>query len=231
MKRNIAALFAIGMGLIPGGAWAAQLVVVEARGVGYAQGSVIDSGKTIVLKEGQHLTLISENGATIKLDGPYNQAPGAGASSGVSLSMKLSALTGGGQRLGEVGTTRAAQAADLPSPWLMDVGRSGAVCLQDGGTPVLWRAASGGATELIIMPDDQSWRATVEWPANNAQLPLAKSVPLHPGTTYYIDMNGERHAISVVSVPSTLTSDDMRAAWLANKGCEAQARAMLRNPT
>ena len=230
MKRTIA-LLALGFLLLPVAAWAAQLVVVEARGVGYAQGTVIDSAKPIVLKEGQHLTLISEKGATIKLDGPYNQAPGEGESAGVTLSMKLAALSGGGQRFGEVGTTRSVQAANLPSPWLVDAGHSGAACVEEGELPVLWREASASATEITITPDDRSWRATVQWPAGAAVLPLDKTVPLHAGMTYYIDMNGDRHAVSVVSVPQALASDEMRAAWLANKGCEAQARALLRSPT
>jgi hypothetical protein len=232
MKRTIATLFVLGFSLtLPAAAWSAQLVVVEARGVGYAQGAVLDSTKPIVLKEGQHLTLVSEDGSTIKLDGPYNQAPGTGSSNGVTLSMKLAALAGGGQRFGEVGTTRAAQAATLPSPWLVDVGHSGAACLKEGDRPVLWREAAANAAEITITPDDQSWRATVEWAAGADELPLVKAVPLHAGTTYYVDMNGERHAISVVSVPATLTSDQMRAAWLANKGCEAQAQALLRSST
>jgi len=230
MKRTIAFL-ALGLFLLPVCAEAEQLVVVEARGVGYAQGAVLDSTKPVVLKEGQHLTLISEKGATIKLDGPYNQAPGAGASGGVSLSMKLAALSGGGQRFGEVGTTRAAGPVNLPSAWLVDTGHSGPVCLREGELPVLYREASLDPVEITIMPDDQSWRATVEWPAGDGTLTLVKTVPLHAGATYYIDMNGERHAISVVDVPSVLSSDDMRAAWLANKGCEAQARALLRTPT
>jgi hypothetical protein len=230
MKRTIA-LFALGFSLLPAAAWAAQLVVVEARGVGYAQGTVLDSAKPIVLKEGQHLTLISETGATIKLDGPYNQAPGEGESAGITLSMKLAALSASGQRFGEVGTTRSVQAANLPSPWLVDTGHSGAACVPEGELPVLWREASASAIEITIMPDDRSWRATVQWPAGDAKLQLVKAVPMHAGTTYYIDMNGERHAVSVVSVPTALSSDEMRAAWLANEGCEAQARALLRTPT
>ncbi|HUJ04240.1 MAG TPA: hypothetical protein VLW75_11410 [Rhizomicrobium sp.] len=232
MKRTIAVFFVLGISLIlPAAAQAGQLVVVEARGVGYAQGTVLDSSKTIVLKEGQHLTLVSEDGSTIKLDGPYNGAPGTGSSNGISLSMKLAALQGGGQRTGEVGTTRAARAATLPSAWLVDVGRSGSACLKEGDRPVLWREAATNATQITITPDDQSWRATLEWPAGDEQLPLVAAVPLHAGTTYYVEMNGERHAVSVITVPSSLSSDQMRAAWLANKGCDAQAQALLRSPT
>jgi hypothetical protein len=33
--------------------------------------------------------------------------------------------------------------------------------------------------------------------------------------------------LSVETVPASLANDSMRAAWLAGKGCEAQAQALL----
>jgi hypothetical protein len=211
-------------------AFAAQFVVVEARGVNYSPGASIDSTKPLALKEGQHLTLISPAGATIKLDGPYNQAPDAGQGHGVDISTKLSALVAGGQRFGEVGTTRGTAPVKLPSPWLLDVSRSGTVCLLDnGGEPVLWHPASSANAKVAIMPDDRSWRADLIWPSKSDRLALGTGVPLHGGTTYFVTMNGDQSAVSIDSVPASLSSDQMRAAWMANKGCEAQAEAMLRS--
>src|SRR5260370_36116101 len=56
---------------------AANLVVIEARRIALRPGQTVDSTKPLVLKEGQHVTLISPTGATIKLDGPYETAPDA----------------------------------------------------------------------------------------------------------------------------------------------------------
>lgn len=227
MRRIFTVLLVAAAWCLPAIAQAAQLVVVEARGVGFAPGATLDSTKPITLQEGQHLTLISQSGNTIKLDGPFSGAPGEGSSGGVTLSDKIAALGGGGQRFAEVGTTRATKAAALPSPWLLDVSHSGPACTEEGRMPVLWRPSAASATDIVITPDDRSWRATIAWPADADELPLAASVPLHAGTTYYIDMNGERRALSITTVPATLSSDRMRAAWLADKGCEAQARALL----
>ena len=73
---------AIFLGLIAvlacGAADAAQLVVVEARGIALKPGAVVDSSKALVLKQGQHVTLISDSGATLSLDGPYDKAPAVG---------------------------------------------------------------------------------------------------------------------------------------------------------
>ncbi len=49
---------------------AATLVVVEARGIALRPGATLEDSKPLVLKQGQHVTLVSETGATLKLDGP-----------------------------------------------------------------------------------------------------------------------------------------------------------------
>ena len=69
---------------------ATQYVVAEARGIGIAVGSVIDPTKPLVLKQGQHLTLISDSGQTIKLDGPYQKAPAA--EQGIQIAAALGGL-------------------------------------------------------------------------------------------------------------------------------------------
>ena len=40
--------------------YAAVLVVAEARGIAFKPGDTLDAAKPLVLKQGQHLTLISE---------------------------------------------------------------------------------------------------------------------------------------------------------------------------
>jgi hypothetical protein len=225
MRRfALSCLFAL---TLPLAAHAEQLVVVEARGIAMAQGATVDSDKPLSLKEGQHLTLISPAGVTVQLDGAFSGKPSAHGSGGVSLSTKLAALGAGQQRFSEVGTTRGTTTTKLPSPWLLDISRSGAVCLRDGSAAVLWQPAPSKASDIVITPDDRSWRVTVAWPAGANTLAVDQSeAPLHAGATYYVTVSGERHAISIYDVPASLTTRDMRAAWLAQKGCEAQAEAL-----
>jgi len=76
VQRFTAAL--ISLALLTGAcatAKAADLVVIEARRIALRPGQIVDSTRPLVLKEGQHVTLISPTGATIKLDGPYEKAP------------------------------------------------------------------------------------------------------------------------------------------------------------
>jgi hypothetical protein len=227
VKRNlILAMLVAALGA--GEAQAAPLVVVEARGIGLTPGTTLDSEKPIVLKQGQHVTLISNTGATLKLDGPYDRTPTAGAGGGVDLSATLAALATQRQaRLVEFGTTRGTGPSQLPDPWLVDASRSGNGCLLENRTPVFWRPETKTVSTLTIMPDDRSWKAQAQWAVGQDRLSINTDVPMRAGMTYIVDFNGTESAIAMILVPAMLTNDSMRAAWMAEKGCEAQAEALL----
>jgi hypothetical protein len=212
-------------------AFAGQLIVVEARGISLAPGSSVDDSKPLDLKQGQHVTLISQSGVTISLDGPYNKPPVAAGQGGMSLGQKLSGLvTEANARTGEVGTTRGtAPVRKLPSPWVIDASHAGTACLREGETPVFWRDPASRTSSLTVMPDDRSWKVLTEWPAGMTQLAVKTNIPMHAGATYFISLDGNETAIAVNTVPSALSSDEQRAAWMADKGCEAQAEALARN--
>jgi hypothetical protein len=227
MHRTILAGI-LAMPLFVSAAMAAQYVVVEARGIGMKVGTIIDPTKPLDLQQGQHLTLISDSGQTIKLDGPYHKAPVA--EQGVQLAAAIGALaTNGNGRLGEIGTTRGVGTATLPNPWLIDATRSGRVCLQQGQTPVLWRPAAAQAADLVIMPADRSWKAQADWPRGDDRLVVRADMGVHGGANYFVVLNGNESAVSVSTVPSALSTDQMRAAWMIQKGCTAQAEALIRS--
>jgi hypothetical protein len=209
---------------------AATLVVVEARGVNLKPGATLDSQRPLTLKQGQHLTLISETGSTLKLDGPYNRPPAAAGTAGVDLTSTLGALVTQRQaRSGEFGTTRGTVLAALPDPWLVDVTHSGSGCVQENRTPIFWRPDSGPAANLEVAPADRSWKAQSHWPAGRDRISVTTDVPIRAGQTYVITFNGTEYAIAMTLVPTVLTNDQMRVAWMADKGCEAQAQALLKS--
>ncbi|HEX3810179.1 MAG TPA: hypothetical protein VH000_07140 [Rhizomicrobium sp.] len=209
---------------------AAQFVVVDARGVSLKQGTMLDAGKPLVLKQGQHVTLISDSGVTLKIDGPYNKAPAVDQGSGTTLVAAMQGLaTERNARLTDVGATRGvAPAAPLPGPWLLDATRSANACLQQGHQPVFWRPQTSAAVALSIIPADQSWKADANWAPGEDRISVRDQVVMHGEATYYVSMNGNRSAISIATVPASLPNDDVRAAWMAQKGCEQQAEALLR---
>ena len=215
--------------LVAGTANAATLVVVEARGIGLKPGAILQSDAVLTLKQGQHLTLISETGSTLKIDGPYNKPPVAVEGGGVNLNDTLRALvTQREARSGEYGTTRAAVLAKLPDPWLVDVTHGGNGCMLENRAPVFWRPAADSASTLAVAPTDRSWKAQAKWPAGDDRLSITTDVPMRGGETYVVTVGGAESAITMVSVPAALTNDAMRTAWMAEKGCEAQAAALLR---
>jgi hypothetical protein len=218
--------------LAAGSADAAVLVVAEARGIALKPGATLDSARPLTLKQGQHVTLISETGSTIKLDGPYDRPPVAGAAGGgVGLNQTLAALVTQRQaRAGEFGVTRGTVLADLPEPWLLDATHSGSFCVLENGTPIFWRPNSQSAATLEVAPADRSWNAKARWPAGQERLAVTTDVPMRAGQTYIVTFNGSEFAVNIIQVPASLTNTDMKAGWMANRRCEQQAQALLKSP-
>ena len=208
-------------------AMAAELVVVEARGVGLKQGDVLDDAKPIKLEDGQLLTLVAENGSILTLRGPYDQAPAAG-SGGVDVASALGALATGNVR-DVAGVVRSANAdVHLPDPWLVDVSHPGVACVHGGERPVLWRASDAGGRVLTMTPADLSWRAQTEWPAGSPILQAPSNFPIKDGRTYLADFGGKPVAVTLTQIPPKVTNPRMQAAWMLEKGCVAQAEALLK---
>lgn len=211
-------------------AMAMDLVVLESRGTNLRPGQVVNSAQPLPLKQGQHVTLISPTGVTLKLDGPYDKAPGNDQGRGTPVASALSMLVTQRQaRLGEVGTTRGAAPSTLPDPWVLDASRAGTVCLRDGSEAVLWRPDSLREATLSVAPADHSWKTDAHWPAGSDRIKVAAPAVIHGGEIYLVSLNGAQSAMKVEAVPANLANDSVRAAWLADKDCEAQARALLKS--
>jgi hypothetical protein len=94
--------------------------------------------------------------------------------------------------------------------------------------PVLWRPEDKKAVDVVITPTDRSWKAETKWPAGEADLKLKEDLGVHGDASYFIALNGSESAIAIATVPASLTNDQMRAAWMIQKGCDRQAAALMR---
>ncbi|HUZ72331.1 MAG TPA: hypothetical protein VMU87_05045 [Stellaceae bacterium] len=226
-----AAAGVVALPLLMSAAQAEDMVVVAARGIALEPGQKIDATKPLKLVEGQHITLIALNGLTFKLDGPFDKAPASVGGAGAAPEAIAALLTQQGPRTGEAGVTRSgASVANLPDPWVLDVSRTGTVCLLQDHRPIFWRPSSAQATRLSVMPADRSWKAEATWPAGSNELIPARDIAIHPNSVFFIALGGgEEAAVSVSFVPKDLDNDAMRVAWLADQGCEAQAEALQRS--
>ncbi len=229
MKSRAKFIFAVlSMSLCAGAADASQFVVVEARGIGWRPGKVIDGAQPLHLLQGQHVTLISENGAILKLDGRYDKPPQAETMADLDVSAVVAGLTTERRaRMGDVGTTRAPQAVMLPNPWLLDASSGGNVCLREGDAATFWRPSTAAAADFVVMPADRSWKARSQWRAGADRIMIRHDLTVHGSASYVVVLDGAESAITVNTVPAALSNDRMRAAWMATKGCEAQAEALL----
>ncbi len=233
--RGKAGRSALGVGsLLAGLLWgtmalAAQLVVVESHGAPLKPGEVIDDGTPLVLAAGQHVTLIAANGSTLSLDGPYNAKPTGDGTTGPGLADTLKSLVVQNQsRTGDVGVVRAGGTVALPDPWVLDVTHPGNVCVRAGTRPVVWRATGHKPADLTITPLDRSWMVAATWPEGADRFELPPPFPVVGRSTYIVELNHARTAVTVNVIPEAVSNDPMRAAWMIEKGCRAQAVALLK---
>ena len=228
----------VAFALVFGGspALAADMVVVESRGIDLKPGQTFDGSKPLVLKEGQQVTLISPAGKTIKLRGPTEpQTIGlslgeSGGETSLDIPAALNALmTQKLTRSATIGAVRSGGDEVAPSePWLLDVTHGGHRCLPENGTVTFWRpTAVPVSARLVLTPSDRSWQAKAEWPAGSDRMVIPKTLPLRNGTTYLVTLGGKEAAITLITIPAAVSNDAMRVGWMMEAGCALQAQALL----
>ena len=207
------------------------LVVVEVRGAALQPGQEVDGAQKMTLLDGQLVTLLSQTGQMIKLRGPMDGPPLAGASAeGPTTMAALEALvTQKLTRVEKAGVVRAGPGQVVPpDPWLIDVSRSGSRCLPQGAAIMLWRPSAVTAEPLIISPGDCSWRAQVQLAAGEDRAPLPRAVPVRARATYAATLGGKAATLTLHSIPPAITTGAMRAAWMSEMGCDGQALALMK---
>jgi len=234
--RWISSLFGIFLMTAAFSAQAQQLVVIASGAPAFKPGQVVKAGTAVEIPAGASVTLVTETGKMVVLKGPFSgpaQAGGQGGDKGgdgkliTSLSELLS---GSGKESGSLGTMRAVAPPKPPTDaWVINTGKSGEFCLLAKGPAVLWRAkAAKGRTVTLKNLGDKS-KSTAQWPAGNATMAWPSKVTLADGARYLLRMKGSRAArkIKLHLVPGHLPSDAHRAVWMAQNGCEKQAKRLL----
>jgi hypothetical protein len=173
-RRKISRLLVGGV-LLAGAslAVAAPWVVVTAERTSYKSGALLDDKTPIKLGEGAQLTLLAEDGKTLKLTGPYAGVPGNSGDKGAqtnNLTAIASLLQGHRQSTSTLGVMRSF-GSDAASPDPIEVDKSGEHCLISD--PVVLLRDNIAKTEEIALVDEQgATLATFTWPARQAELPV-----------------------------------------------------------
>jgi len=205
-----------------------DMVVMEARGVKLQPGQVVDGSVNLTLTDGQQVSLMTQDGKVVKLRGPYDKAPAPGEAATANVQLALQLLVTQESARERAGVIRGGPGMVVPpDPWLVDVSSSGLRCLQADSTITLWRPDAAASQPIEVAPNDRSWKADVEWKSGSDRLPLPHNVPVRRRTPYVVKLGGREVNITLVSLPSTLTNDAMRASYMMENGCDAQAKALF----
>ena len=208
---------------------AAPLIVVDAHGGGLKKGQRIDSAQPITLKEGERVTLLSQEGKTVTLRGKFSGLPPMSAGAATDPTQALRALVGTrNPETGGVGAARSfSLAAPLPQPWLIDVSTPGERCLRPGQQPIWWRPEVRASQKFTLLSFDQSWRVDLEWAAGQHGIPAPPLAKFEGAAVFVIRMGEREYSITVNLVPTDLDGSTL-ASWMIEKGCIQQANALLR---
>ena len=151
----------------------------------YRVGAQISNTQRITLRSGDTVTVL-DNGGTRVLSGPGTHV--LARRSGQSENRAFAALTT--QRSADrarIASVRGegAEHVSNPSLWLVDVARSGTVCLADSGRVRFWRAdPSAEASFAITAPGMEAARLT--FPASEGIAAWNAAAPISEGVAYTI---------------------------------------------
>ncbi len=228
--RALTTLTAFGLLTLSAAAAAAgELVVIAAEGIHLESGKTIDGAKPLHLEDGQEVTLLTGTGQVLKLEGPSDAAPEAGAAGGGANDVKTAMaalITERKVRTSEVGVVRGSE-VKLPDPWVVDVTHPGTTCVQAGKPVVLWRGGSLTATRVDFAPKDRSWNVSGNWPAAADRLSLPSTMPLKDNFDYVVALGNNLAPVTVRLIPPAVNNDAMRAGYMIEAGCENQLNALL----
>ena len=208
---------------------AQSLVVVEVRGIDLKVGSRVDEARPVKLPAGGKLVVVRTDGTVISLRGPHDgplksKAPpkqGAGRALATLVATR-------NDRANRVGAVRSgANAAPLPSPWLIDVTRPGERCLVEGAPFVWWQPARTTSSHYALFPIDRSWNALFRFEAGQSTLTVAKVSEIEMTKAFIIKDDEREYSIRLHLIPEDVTEPAVLAGWMIQKGCIQQADALL----
>lgn len=208
----------------------AQLVVLNARGLGLKPGQTLPLDATVELKEGAQLSVIAADGKTLTLRGPYtgpvlkkgSEAPDPKKALRVLISSRDA-------RTSSVGVIRAGTlSVQTPDPYAIDLTRPGPRCLLEGRAPVFWRPEPYDAKPFVVFPADRSWRADLRWEEGEATMPIPRLSRFEGPTTFIVNLDQKEFAIGFSIIPVQVKDPVVLTAWMFEQGCLQQADALLR---
>ncbi len=218
----------------PSGALA-DMVVISSDSPDLAPGQIIKEGQKIDIPDGKKVALVSDTGTPVNLKGPYSGVPSgkSSAGGGKGLADALSKIVAAPEsEASKVSAIRALPKAGKGGDtdlWHVNATQSGMNCVIAGTKVKIWRPGTKAGAKLQIKNGKTGKTADLVWPegADTAAWPAGFS--LDDGAKYLIRVTGEMMptAVQIKVIESVKGNPGEKAVHLAEKGCKAQAMALL----
>lgn len=216
------------IGVMSLSSYAGQMVVVSSGVPLLKLGQVIDGADVLKLEPGQSVTLVSQQGQTIELAGPYEGQPDPGTVGQESLVDSLAGIVAESEKSASLAVFR--RAPGKSNPWSIDVEKDGQYCVSGTDATVLKRRKPYTGATLEIVDTQVGKTVTVDWAEGDRTMPWPASLKPRDGAQYRLSLAGQAPVtISLRIVPGDLSTDAHRIVWLSETGCRKQAFALLEN--
>ena len=231
--RAVLSLLSLFLMTVAFSASAGDLVVISGGTPDLQPGQIVNSNTPLTIPAGSTITLVSGSGKTLTLKGPHTgtislDQEGAGSASLISSLSSL--LAGPGKETSSLGVMRALAPPPLPTdPWVIDIGQSGDHCVAANGPARLWRGKNAKAWVVSLKNLTDKSKSSTKWPAGTRTLNWPSEVALVDGARYLLRKKGSRATkkFTMHLVPGDLPTTVHKVAWMAEKGCKAQAKLLL----
>jgi hypothetical protein len=237
MKNSNVILAALCASFVLGSAYAAEHVVLESNAVRYEAGSLLDAALPIMLENGEFVLLATEDARFLRVEGPHD-GPATGDTPDESALRRALALLVAKERtqVGSVGGVRGGsedQATEdtRAEPWLVHAERSGDQCVVRGADVALWRERADGSAQWEIATAGSERTAAFTFGPGERRTVWPATLAPQDNEIYLVRPAAAQRSVAIrlhVLEPSVGANSLAAAAWLAAKGCTAQARLLLR---
>jgi hypothetical protein len=212
------------------GAAIAGPVVVRSTGPSakaYPAGRQLADNAQLTLRAGDSVVLLDSRGTrTVAGPGTF-PAVATGSRAGVAqtASRIIANQSNSERRGGAVRGGTATESVRSPNLWLVDLSKSGTVCIADANAVRVWRAGTSGPAEVKVSAASGS--GTIAMAPGAAIADWPKTMPVADGAEYTVSMNGSAPAkIKFVTVPAPASLEDT-ASMLIAKGCKTQLDLLI----
>ena len=214
---------------------AAEIIVLDSSAASIKAGSVIQSDAVVNIPAGRKITIMETDGSVRAISGPFDGAVSKSAKAGgeshlISGLAKL--VTERSERKAVLGAVRAVDKnGDEAGLYAVDVTKSEIFCLPAGKNPVLWRPdrLNLDAQFAIRNWHNQDDVRVAMWRRGDSTLAWPPNLQIGGGADYVLRMDValQDTQLRVHRIPQDLNTTADRVVWMAQTGCERQARLLL----